>query len=249
MARAADFRLSAGFRTHPKVMLLEMELGEAGPLSWISIIAHAAQYKPDGILSNMEPRAIALVAHWKGDPDKLITALKTVRLLDETDGVLSLHDWAEHNGYAASYTKRSERGREAAGERWKRFREQKEEEAPVAKPVAPDPLFERAFSVYPKRLGGHSKPDALKAWRASLKRGIAPDVMTAGAEKYAKFVRAEGNEGTNFVMEAKRFFGPGENWTRDWTTNGVSPGGPACNAQPKNATEILKEAAAHDSDR
>ncbi|NYT38890.1 helix-turn-helix domain-containing protein [Allopusillimonas soli] len=73
-----------------------------------------------------------------------------------------------------------------------------------------DDEFELAWSLYPKREGGDSRSDALKAWRARIRSGDATaDEMTDGVRRYAAFLRAKGKVGTEFVKRACTFFGPG----------------------------------------
>lgn len=83
----------------------------------------------------------------------------------------------------------------------------------------PVDLFEEAWSAYPPRAGGNSKPDARKAWAARLKAGIEPEDIVAGVHRYAAFCRAEGKTGTAYVKQAATFFGPGEHWAEEWRTS------------------------------
>ena len=81
-----------------------------------------------------------------------------------------------------------------------------------------DEAFERAWSLYPSR-GDHGNPKtpALKAWRARIKAGVDADELLRGVERYAAFVRAKGNEGSEFVKQASTFFGPSRFWLEPWT--------------------------------
>lgn len=76
--------------------------------------------------------------------------------------------------------------------------------------------FEAVWAIYPKRAGGNSKADALKAWRARRAQGVSPEALHAGVERYAAFLRATGKLGTEFVKQAATFFGPGECWREPW---------------------------------
>ncbi|BCA91914.1 replication protein [Vreelandella aquamarina] len=91
-------------------------------------------------------------------------------------------------------------------------------DAPKPKPSAtpyPDD-FEAAWSAYPKRAGGNPKKSAFKAWSARRKQGVPAATMQAGVERYAKYIRAKGDERTEFVMQAQRFFGPNAEYDNDW---------------------------------
>lgn len=91
-------------------------------------------------------------------------------------------------------------------------------DAPKPKPSAtpyPDD-FEAAWSAYPKRAGGNPKKSAFKAWSARRKQGVPAETMQAGVERYAQFIRAKGDERTEFVMQGQRFFGPNAEYDNDW---------------------------------
>jgi hypothetical protein len=85
---------------------------------------------------------------------------------------------------------------------------------PSATPYPDD--FEAAWSAYPKRAGGNPKKSAFKAWSARRKQGVPAETMQAGVERYAQFIRAKGDERTEFVMQAQRFFGPNAEYDNDW---------------------------------
>jgi len=95
--------------------------------------------------------------------------------------------------------------------------------------TASDDAFERAWRNYPKRAGGNSKKEALKAWTARVRSGVDPAEMGAGVERYARYIRATGKEGTEYVKQGASFFGPGEHWKESWevppSNSGRSAGG------------------------
>ena len=86
---------------------------------------------------------------------------------------------------------------------------------PVKEPVNEN-LFELAWALYPKRAGGNSKSAALKAWDARVREGVPPLVMLEGVKRYAGFVAQTGKTGTEFVKQAKTFFGPDMHYEDDW---------------------------------
>lgn len=79
------------------------------------------------------------------------------------------------------------------------------------------PEFEQAWSLYPKRAGGNSKADALKAWNARIAGGIESARMLDGVQRYAAFCKATGKIGTEYVKQAATFFGPGLHFDAEWT--------------------------------
>ncbi len=53
---------------------------------------------------------------------------------------------------------------------------------------------------------------AFKAWKARLNEGVNPETMLEGVKRYAGWVSAMGNSGTQFVKQAVTFFGPDESF-------------------------------------
>ena len=92
---------------------------------------------------------------------------------------------------------------------------QSEGDNPEPKKTYPDE-FELVWSIYPKRAGGNSKSDAFKAWNARIKDGTAAEEIYSGVERYAAFVKFEGNLNTQYVKQAKTFFGPGMHFSEPW---------------------------------
>ncbi|ENT2234035.1 helix-turn-helix domain-containing protein [Escherichia coli] len=86
------------------------------------------------------------------------------------------------------------------------------------------PEFEQAWLAYPKRAGGNSKSAAFKAWKARLNEGVNPETMLEGVKRYAGWVSAMGNSGTQFVKQAVTFFGPDRHFEESWQQP-AAPGG------------------------
>lgn len=78
--------------------------------------------------------------------------------------------------------------------------------------------FEQAWKTYPKRRGSNPKRGAYQAWNARIKGGYTADQLTAGLERYRQFVKESAIEGTERVMQAKRFFGPACEFEEFWQT-------------------------------
>lgn len=76
--------------------------------------------------------------------------------------------------------------------------------------------FEQAWSAYPKRHGANPKRDALHAWSARRKEGVPAQDMIDGVHRYARHLIASGKAGTEYVMQAKRFFGPNRLFGEPW---------------------------------
>jgi len=76
--------------------------------------------------------------------------------------------------------------------------------------------FDLTWNAYPKRAGGNSRKDALKAWMARRRSGVDWDVMHDGTLRYAAFCLATGKIGTEFVMQGSRFYGPSLQYAEPW---------------------------------
>lgn len=85
----------------------------------------------------------------------------------------------------------------------------------VAPPEYP-PDFEAAWAAFPKRAGDNPKRTAWHAWRARLAAGDTAEDMAAGVARFAAYCRGTGKVGTEYVMQAQRFFGPSRPFAQDW---------------------------------
>lgn len=114
----SDIRLKLSFQTHPKTKKLKLKLGNDGVISFIYLLMFAAGSKSNGILDGMDNDDIALASDYQGDADQFVETLLAIRYLVEEDGVLKIHDWQDHNSYAAKSEERTEQARKAAEKRW-----------------------------------------------------------------------------------------------------------------------------------
>jgi predicted transcriptional regulator len=86
--------------------------------------------------------------------------------------------------------------------------------------------FEIVWQGRVKREGNDPKAGAHKCWKANIKRGVTPDAMVEGIERYRKYCEAKGIVGTEMVQMLQTFLGPNENFTQDWAINqGVQTNG------------------------
>lgn len=137
---ASDARISVTFAAHPKTKKLIRRHGHPAGWGLVCLFLWTAANRPDGDLEGMTSEDIELAVDWAGDEGALVRALKDVGFLDGEDGGYSIHDWAEHNPWAAGAKDRSEASKFAA--LCKRYGREKAAEmmpdhAPRARP-APD---------------------------------------------------------------------------------------------------------------
>lgn len=118
MSANTDFRLAVGYFEHPKIVKLERRIEESGVLAHIRLLRHTTVNHPDGVLVGMDIEDIEIAAKWCGEDGAFVAALLQIRLLDESDGTYTVHDWADHNPWACGFKARSLAGKKAAVIKW-----------------------------------------------------------------------------------------------------------------------------------
>ena len=112
---AVDIRLNVEFFRHPKTVKLKNRLDLDGVVSLIKLWMWAAKNRPEGLLSNLSIEDIEIAAEWQGKPGVLHGTLVTLRWLDtvtdEGNETYALHDWRDHNEWAAGAVDRGDRAR------------------------------------------------------------------------------------------------------------------------------------------
>ena len=109
-----DARINAALPDHPKTKKLIRRLGQGAAWNLTRLFLWAAANRPDGRLSGMSDEDIEIAVDWLGEPGVFVVACADVRFLDGGEGNRSIHDWAEHNPWAAGSVKRSEKAKWAA---------------------------------------------------------------------------------------------------------------------------------------
>lgn len=140
-----DARIAVGLPTHPKTRKLIRRLGPGAGWSLVCLFLWAAQSRHDGNLAGLSDEDIEIAADWSGDPGVLVACLVAVRFLDGSEGARTIHDWAEHNPWAAAKGERIASAKAAASVRWAcdphatRMRPACDADAPITKPQCPPP--------------------------------------------------------------------------------------------------------------
>lgn len=117
---SVDARIATGLPSHPKTKKLIRRIGESGAWRLVCLFLWTAANRPNGDLSGMSDEDIELAIDWNGEPGAFITAMLEVRFLDGEPGKRIIHDWAEHNPWAATASLRSEAGKKGAAARWEK---------------------------------------------------------------------------------------------------------------------------------
>lgn len=114
----ADFRVDTSFFSHIKTKRLKRALGHDGVFALLRLWAYVAdcRYSADRVLSADD---VELAVDWDGEPGSLVSVFAGIGFLDAVDGGYLIHDWDEHNGFAATAGQRSAAARNAAAIRWK----------------------------------------------------------------------------------------------------------------------------------
>lgn len=76
--------------------------------------------------------------------------------------------------------------------------------------------FGAAWAIYPKRGGTNSRADAERQYAARRREGVTQQELQEGTARYAAFCEATGKTGTEYVMQAVRFFGRGHHYAEAW---------------------------------
>jgi uncharacterized protein YdaU (DUF1376 family) len=88
----------------------------------------------------------------------------------------------------------------------------------LPEPEPSESEFEQLQRAYPRRAGSQRWQDARNAYRARKREGHTADVILAGVIRYAEHVRAKGDEGTSYVMQAATFLGKNLGFLEPWST-------------------------------
>jgi hypothetical protein len=84
--------------------------------------------------------------------------------------------------------------------------------------MAYPPEFDVLWAMYPRRNGSNPKKKAFGAYRSRLREGHSPTDISAGLERYVRWCEDTEKTDTEYVMQASRFFGPGEEFLNPWTS-------------------------------
>jgi hypothetical protein len=184
---ADDARISTAIRNHPKTRKLQKRLGKEGVLSLFYLFLYAAESQPDGNLAGMSDEDIEIACDWDGPEGQFIASLVEVRFIDGESKNYQIHDWDEHNPWAASRGVRLAAAKRAARIRWDAVRNALECEAHAEgmrdaqkgnahHPTQPNLKAEidieashiaDIYKPYPRKVG---RPNALKAIRGAIVR-------------------------------------------------------------------------------
>src|ERR1019366_7374908 len=115
---ADDARISTALPWHPKTRKLRKRLGVEGCWALLCLFLWVADNRADGNLAGLSDEDIELAADWNGEAGAVVLALAEVGFLDGPVDSRIVHDWQDHNPWAAGRGQRVEAARKAALARW-----------------------------------------------------------------------------------------------------------------------------------
>src|SRR5450759_3870796 len=113
-----DARISTAFPRHPKTRKLRKRLGVEGCWALLCLFLWVAENRADGNLTGLSDEDIELAVDWSGEAGAFVQVLADVGFLDGSEDSHIVHDWQDHNPWAASRGQRVEAARKAARARW-----------------------------------------------------------------------------------------------------------------------------------
>ncbi len=81
--------------------------------------------------------------------------------------------------------------------------------------MSTDELMKRLRAVYPKRDGGHGWGVVPRLIEKAVANGADVERIEQGTKNYAVHCRKKGMVGTEFVQQARTFYGQGQ-WWEEW---------------------------------
>lgn len=108
-----DIRIKVGTPRHLKFRRLRKRLGPGACWAWLTLACYVGENRSSGDLTGMSDLDIAEAAEFDGDATEFVTALVDLGLLEKGSVFSCMHDWADHNPWAASAEERSENARKA----------------------------------------------------------------------------------------------------------------------------------------
>ena len=90
-------------------MRVTRKLGGDGVVALIKLFCYAGKFRSGGILKGMGAEDIADAVGWRGEAEEFVGSLCDIGFLELCEeGIYSIHDWEEHNPWAAGAAERSE---------------------------------------------------------------------------------------------------------------------------------------------
>lgn len=106
-----DIRIDVSLSRHWKYKRLKRRVGVLPMGYLVNFWVAVAEQKSDGVLTGWAAEDIEDAADWDGDPGAFFCGLSEAGFIDEVDGVLVVHDWAENQPWASEAVPRADKSR------------------------------------------------------------------------------------------------------------------------------------------
>ena len=113
-----DARICTALPAHPKTKKLIRKLGDGAAWRFVCLLLWVASNRPNGDLAGLDVDDLEIAVDWSGEEGAFVQALCDVGFLDGEPGAFKVHDWAEHNPWAAGHDARADRARWMAACKW-----------------------------------------------------------------------------------------------------------------------------------
>jgi len=114
-----DIRLDVAFFRNLKTRKLVAALGSQGIVSLFCLWCYTRERHPQGVLEGVGLDDLEAIAEWTGMPGAFTSYATSKRWVDVSpEGVLSVHDWPEHQPWAFGSKRRSEAAKIGAHSKW-----------------------------------------------------------------------------------------------------------------------------------
>lgn len=197
-----DARLSTALAEHHKTKKVYRRLKGEGCWALVCLLLWTARNKPSGVFDRMTDEDIELAVNWTGAEGEFVTVLSEAGFLDGEPGCRSLHDWEEHNPWAAGAEARSDKAKHAARMRWASCEhadgmpQAQSSNAPslILSNTKPTPKPEQAARAAPSRFAEFwdkypskdGRKAAEKVWASKHLDALADKIIADVAERAAK---------------------------------------------------------------
>lgn len=200
-----DCRIDVNLPVHPKFLALRDRLGRNAELATIYLWLWVARCCPSGTIQYISRKILAQTVGYEGDPDKWVETLIELKLLDKTDnGSYHVHDWEDHNLFAATAPIRKKSAQKAANIRWEKRRKHKQKQVNNADRICAS--SEPAYTPSPSPSPNNKEKDVYGEFNnvfltddqfAKLKEKFGKDDAWRRIQKLSQYMASKGKHYKN----------------------------------------------------
>ena len=118
-----DIRMDVAFLRNLKTRKLVAALGADGIVSLIRLWCYTRERHPQGVLDGVGLEDLEVVVEWPGTPGEFTSYTTSKRWVDVSpEGVLSVHDWPDHQPWAFGSERRSNAAKIGATTKWQKVK-------------------------------------------------------------------------------------------------------------------------------